>query len=866
MTPIRRRRIRKVLIGIAVVLCLVIFLGPRVMAPILRQRLEKMVADSLNARLTMDQLSYEFPYGVRAKNAALVAKDENGKDTDLLRVADLELALAKLPVGDGPLVIERIIAKDPVGRLVLTEHGFVGGKGLVKKDDDDDEEETPKAPAQPAPAKPRSKKKPKEKPSDYFRLRYLELQGGQIAFEDRRDGNTTPVIWKNLAVQLKIAPASGSLYSYELAAHNAPLAIGNVRGDFDIDTLSLSVAKFVLAVSVERGKPQEQLPPRLQQALLQYEVAGALNLSGSAKIPLKNPDQTRFEATLDLPSASMNVSDDGDRIDRLSLKLNVSSQDQQSAMEEVARPVVASKIAAATAPSTTLPATRAVREPPVLVHLDHLDIASGDTLLHVDKAQAIIDSAVDQWRVREVNCRLDIGQDHKELPTALQRVIGKLDLAGKMKLTATASGPLRPIHNKNLADQIDYEVIVYPRDFEIKLHKWPQPFTNASGIIRASPKAILFQNVEFQYQADKFFVTSARIPMADIEKEVRIEEIVGSMQLSGKVLDYPKPFEPIAVHVRPAGTFYAIGNYARKVGLPPGEKPDYRLNIRCDQAGATLTNKDIPVTGIKAEIVAATHLVELKRLEGVALGGTLTGEAQIIPGKGKELIYEGNAWVRDLDLKSVAWFFSTDEKKASRLSGKGNLNVHFQGTGPDGNRSALDNFTARGHFEALEGDFWSVPVINEISGSTKVAPSALTAGQAAAVFEIYDQMVHLKQAAISAPVLGVQGTGNVSFKGDLDLHAVAAPLADWKDQLKRTKIPILSDVAGELAGGIQKMLNTASQTLLYEFHVTGKANKPKIETVPAPALTDGVAKVFGAMIKGDKLGDLFNGSDPPRKK
>ena len=285
-------------------------------------------------------------------------------------------------------------------------------------------------------------------------------------------------------------------------------------------------------------------------------------------------------------------------------------------------------------------------------------------------------------------------------------MIGKLDLAGKMKLTATASGPLRPIHNKRLADQIDYEVIAYPRDLEIKLHKWPKPFTNASGIVRANPKAILFQNVEFQYQADKFFVTSAQIPMADIEKEVRIEQISGSMQLSGKVLDYPKPFEGIAKHVRPGGTFYAIGNYARKVGLPPGEKPDYRLNIRCDQGSAALTDKEIPVTGIKAEIVAATHLVEIKRLEGEVLGGSLTGEAQIVPGKGKDLMYEGSAWVRDLDLKSLAWFFSTDEKKASRLSGKGNLNIRFQGTGPDGNRTALDNFSAKGHFEALDGDFW----------------------------------------------------------------------------------------------------------------------------------------------------------------
>ena len=77
-------------------------------------------------------------------------------------------------------------------------------------------------------------------------------------------------------------------------------------------------------------------------------------------------------------------------------------------------------------------------------------------------------------------------------------------------------------------------------------------------------------------------------------------------------------------------------------------------------------------------------------------------------------------------------------------------------------------------------------------------------------------------------------------------------------RIKEGAIPIISDVAGEVAGGIQKMINAASKTLLYEFRVTGTTKKPKIETVPAPALTDGVAKVFGAMMKGQNLGDLKN--------
>jgi hypothetical protein len=84
---------------------------------------------------------------------------------------------------------------------------------------------------------------------------------------------------------------------------------------------------------------------------------------------------------------------------------------------------------------------------------------------------------------------------------------------------------------------------------------------------------------------------------------------------------------------------------------------------------------------------------------------------------------------------------------------------------------------------------------------------------------------------------------------------VAAPLADWKEQMKRTRIPIVSDIAGEVLGGLQKMVNTATKTLLYEFHVTGTTQRPKIEAIPAPVLTEGMAKLFGAMLKGERLGE-----------
>jgi hypothetical protein len=125
-------------------------------------------------------------------------------------------------------------------------------------------------------------------------------------------------------------------------------------------------------------------------------------------------------------------------------------------------------------------------------------------------------------------------------------------------------------------------------------------------------------------------------------------------------------------------------------------------------------------------------------------------------------------------------------------------------------------------------------------------------------------MMSFPNAALSSPALGLQGSGKLKLDDSaLDLRVVAAPLADWKDKMKRTGIPILSDAAGEVVGGIQKLLNGATKAIFYEFRVGGTASKPQVTTVPAPALTDATAKLFGKMIappKDEKLIDAVKDS------
>ena len=55
-------------------------------------------------------------------------------------------------------------------------------------------------------------------------------------------------------------------------------------------------------------------------------------------------------------------------------------------------------------------------------------------------------------------------------------------------------------------------------------------------------------------------------------------------------------------------------------------------------------------------------------------------------------------------------------------------------------------------------------------------------------------------------------------------------------------------MGGEIVGGMQKLLNSATGTFLYQFRVDGKIGEPKVQAVPAPVLTDPAALLFGRML------------------
>src|SRR5690242_16555688 len=96
-----RRRWQRVLVGATLGLLLLVAVAwltlPRLMEPMIRRKLQAMVSSRLDARLDLGSLSYLPPYGVRVRDAALVAPDAATGDVQVLKIGRLDLRLAKPP-------------------------------------------------------------------------------------------------------------------------------------------------------------------------------------------------------------------------------------------------------------------------------------------------------------------------------------------------------------------------------------------------------------------------------------------------------------------------------------------------------------------------------------------------------------------------------------------------------------------------------------------------------------------------------------------------------------------------------------------------------------------------------------------------
>jgi hypothetical protein len=273
-----------------------------------------------------------------------------------------------------------------------------------------------------------------------------------------------------------------------------------------------------------------------------------------------------------------------------------------------------------------------------------------------------------------------------------------------------------------------------------------------------------------------------------------------------------------------------------------------------EYANGTLTLKSFDVNYGSKPVhldMAANLLAQQAKLAGfhlnVAQGTVLVDSAEmdLTPPYhySASLSYSG---IQLSDAKVIAQIPDAGGKLAGIAEGK--LNV--SGTLPPG-VSPLTVIQGDGKVHVEQGDFWDIPFLGQIAG--KINPNFSQAGrvgEAGVVYTLGGGEMHISKMAVSSPLVGVQGSGDVALTGDneLNLNVVAAPLGDWKKQIDKTGVPGIA-LFGKVVGSAQQAMNKVSQQVLLSFQVTGPAMNPTITPKAAPAVTGAIGDLFSAMAK-----------------
>lgn len=475
-----------------------------------------------------------------------------------------------------------------------------------------------------------------------------------------------------------------------------------------------------------------------------------------------------------------------------------------------------------------------------------------------------------------ISARLDSqsAQDAGLFPPAAQELLRMLDAQGSFRLRAAALIPLRRLNEASVHGEFELIGLLTalnghplatdvlagfdkrPSSPVISLEILKLDAKTPSGPIELSPVRLavnvsegLLQadQIAVNYAGDRFLLAGLHLPLTNLDQPVGLRDVALTVELQQPGPPYPGALGGILATLRPAGRLDVRGRCA----LSQNGIEDYEFTIKADDASLTIGQTSPPITDVQAEVFLTPACAQIRRFLGKVLDGQLlaAGNVWMQP----SMRYEGEIELSNIDMNELSKTCSLSSNETIRLSGRGYARASVVGQG-----AHLAGLTAQGQMQIIDGDLWMLPALGQIARRVKIAREGLTAGQAAAVFDVQQERVHLRRAAVNSPLLGLQGSGTIGFDGQLDLNVIAAPLGDWRQHMQKTGIPLVSGAAAEIAGRVQKLINTASGKLLYEFRLKGSASSPQIETVPAPILSDAGAILFSRMLRqGENLLELL---------
>jgi hypothetical protein len=344
----------------------------------------------------------------------------------------------------------------------------------------------------------------------------------------------------------------------------------------------------------------------------------------------------------------------------------------------------------------------------------------------------------------------------------------------------TRRGPLKPGKSVSLIDAIRYQALLYPRGVAFKPTKFPEPMREiGGGVIRIANREAIAEDLSAKYGNDLWLLNTARVPLTGLRDEISILDADGSIDFHGPSPEYPKALRATVKALAPEGEFPVSGWVEINPKAEPTKRATYDLVVTSD--GTTtfnVTSKRIPITHIRGDAIVRREMIEngivdIRHFDGESLGGTVSAKATFITTKPKS--WAGTASILDARLERLAEYVNADVEKKQKLVGRAFAEVDLSGATEK--ETALDSLRGRGRVEVVDGEFFELPVLGSVSktvtGDRK--RDLGTVGEAAVLFDVDGRAIRIRDAAVSSPLLGVQGDGVVTLDGALDLNLVAAP-------------------------------------------------------------------------------------------
>lgn len=762
-----------------------------VLRRLVRSRLQAMIADQLDARLTMGDLKYSFPYEVNVFDASLVTDRPGAEPLVLLQIPHLGLKLAQSPLRSGPLVIDSIQIDNPAIHLIQTEKGLLGRRSTPAG-----------ASSQPAPTEAAPKKD--WNLSDMLRLHHLALHGGSTIYEDATLTNTRPLVWQNLNVDIDTAPESVSSYGFHLVADNQPMALVDVQGTADVDSLNLQISKCGVTVNVDPAAKQSPLPPEYQKLLADLGIRGSVSVNTVATLPLKDIQDKKFNTTaydtsIELRDASAKLPQMSGPIDNVSAKVHLSSGHGLHA-----------------------------------VQLASLSAKSAGVVMNISSGTAQLDPMKLAWKLDHLVGHID----GASLAGSRLRGIVDFDLDGSA-----------PVFAKDL-NQLSGKLHVLPQGVIAR----PPPFMHdvdqfAEMNVTIDKGILTVDRLRAGYGEDIWFVRHAEVDLTQLPKVALVRNTAGAITFGQRHTPYPADIEKALAQAKPAGVWFFEVNNAT-VPLNDPSKIDYHAAVHTARGQLAVNDGKIPVYNINTMIRLSPRLITIDNFDAGVLRGEVQAYGSFTPGDVPS--YELDTNVRNLEIRDLLRALQPPSTtKPQTMAGRAFVKAHLAGTIPPGKADPLAAITGSGNFEVRDGNFMQLPVLESIASDVHVK-AATTIGQAAGVFTIAKSNLHLNPVVVTSPALGIDGSGDIHFNQQLSLDLIATPLGKWGEKLDA------GDGASGVLDAMQNGLNAATRQALYNVHVGGTVDKPVITTKLAPFLTDRAGDLIGLIKKQGGEGGLLN--------